>query len=122
MLLIAFLGGILTILSPCILPVVPFLFARANRSRGSVLLTLAGMVLTFALVSSLAVVCSEWVVRASSVGRQVALWVMVLFARSEEHTSELQSLMRISYAVFCLKKKNKQYSESYHTSSTYNTY
>src|SRR3546814_3722231 len=27
--------------------------------------------------------------------------------RSEEHTSELQSLMRISYAVFCLKKKNK---------------
>src|SRR3546814_1025994 len=31
--------------------------------------------------------------------------------RSEEHTSELQSLMRISYAVFCLKKKNKQTSE-----------
>src|SRR3546814_4128992 len=30
---------------------------------------------------------------------------MVLFPRSEEHTSELQSLMRISYAVFCLKKK-----------------
>src|SRR3546814_4003564 len=30
--------------------------------------------------------------------------------RSEEHTSELQSLMRISYAVFCLKKKNKQQS------------
>src|SRR3546814_4512183 len=29
--------------------------------------------------------------------------------RSEEHTSELQSLMRISYAVFCLKKKNKHY-------------
>src|SRR3546814_6721392 len=29
-------------------------------------------------------------------------------SRSEEHTSELQSLMRISYAVFCLKKKNKQ--------------
>src|SRR3546814_4074731 len=29
-------------------------------------------------------------------------------ARSEEHTSELQSLMRNSYAVFCLKKKNKQ--------------
>src|SRR3546814_1091223 len=29
------------------------------------------------------------------------------FGRSEEHTSELQSLMRISYAVFCLKKKNK---------------
>src|SRR3546814_9387894 len=31
----------------------------------------------------------------------------LLFGRSEEHTSELQSLMRISYAVFCLKKKKK---------------
>src|SRR3546814_9914679 len=31
-----------------------------------------------------------------------------IFARSEEHTSELQSLMRISYAVFCLKKKKQQ--------------
>src|SRR3546814_5771593 len=40
------------------------------------------------------------------------LYVLVSFPvgrRSEEHTSELQSLMRISYAVFCLKKKNKQH-------------
>src|SRR3546814_6979666 len=36
--------------------------------------------------------------------------------RSEEHTSELQSLMRISYAVFCLKKKNTQ---SNHNKTTY---
>src|SRR3546814_2728701 len=35
--------------------------------------------------------------------------------RSEEHTSELQHLMRISYAVFCLKKKNKQNAHNYHT-------
>src|SRR3546814_2530098 len=34
--------------------------------------------------------------------------------RSEEHTSELQSLMRISYAVFCLKKKNKNKTEEAH--------
>src|SRR3546814_7596183 len=33
--------------------------------------------------------------------------IVLLPGRSEEHTSELQSLMRISYAVFCLKKKNK---------------
>src|SRR3546814_3963986 len=38
--------------------------------------------------------------------------------RSEEHTSELQSLMRISYAVFCLKKKKKQqHTHTYQTSS-----
>src|SRR3546814_2651278 len=36
--------------------------------------------------------------------------------RSEEHTSELQSLMRISYAVFCLKKKNKRHLQ--HTTTT----
>jgi cytochrome c biogenesis protein CcdA/thiol-disulfide isomerase/thioredoxin len=82
MLLIAFLGGILTVLSPCILPVVPFLFAGADRTRSSILLTLGGMVLTFALVSSLAVVSSEWVIQASNTGRHVALVVMVLFALS----------------------------------------
>src|SRR3546814_9489794 len=38
--------------------------------------------------------------------------------RSEEHTSELQSLMRISYAVFCLKKKKKQT----HTQTTHHTH
>src|SRR3546814_7822379 len=37
--------------------------------------------------------------------------------RSEEHTSELHSLMRISYAVFCLKKKKKQNQNSYNTNT-----
>src|SRR3546814_2095302 len=39
-------------------------------------------------------------------GRVVGLHAAAIQQRSEEHTSELQSLMRISYAVFCLKKKN----------------
>src|SRR3546814_3960954 len=39
-------------------------------------------------------------------------------ARSEEHTSELQSLMRISYAVFCLKKKKTQHTENIITNQT----
>src|SRR3546814_2685313 len=39
-------------------------------------------------------------------------WKAQAACRSEEHTSELQSLMRISYAVFCLKKKKKQIHES----------
>src|SRR3546814_1665453 len=37
----------------------------------------------------------------------------LIVPRSEEHTSELQSLMRISYAVFCLKKKNKKHNNTY---------
>src|SRR3546814_6201951 len=40
-------------------------------------------------------------------GRDLLAWAEEA-GRSEEHTSELQSLMRISYAVFCLKKKNKR--------------
>src|SRR3546814_10180799 len=44
----------------------------------------------------------------SSGGVWESLTSVQRFVRSEEHTSELQSLMRISYAVFCLKKKNKQ--------------
>src|SRR3546814_4875293 len=42
-------------------------------------------------------------------------------SRSEEHTSELQSLMRISYAVFCLKKKNKNQYKKYKINTIYIT-
>src|SRR3546814_6478288 len=43
-----------------------------------------------------------------------------IIVRSEEHTSELQSLMRISYAVFCLKKKKRKYTAAHrqHTTNT----
>src|SRR3546814_8363172 len=45
---------------------------------------------------------------------RLAIRLPVIFARSEEHTSELQSLMRISYAVFCLKQKTREYLNSEH--------
>src|SRR3546814_6858037 len=45
-------------------------------------------------------------------------WKTVERYRSEEHTSELQSLMRISYAVFCLKKKKKKTTITQHTATT----
>src|SRR3546814_7599056 len=41
--------------------------------------------------------------------------------RSEEHTSELQSLMRISYAVFCLKKKKKRITKNYNPKENIST-
>src|SRR3546814_1147877 len=47
---------------------------------------------------------------------------VLLWNRSEEHTSELQSLMRISYAVFCLKKKNKNSYYKQRRQHTYNYY
>src|SRR3546814_9495610 len=43
------------------------------------------------------------------VGAAAIIFALQYFGRSEEHTSELQSLMRTSYAVFCLKKKNKSH-------------
>src|SRR3546814_6706928 len=52
-------------------------------------------------------------------GIAIAL-ISVARQRSEEHTSELQSLMRISYAVFCLNKKNKQ-TQTTQKIYTYNT-
>src|SRR3546814_17486244 len=48
----------------------------------------------------------KWPRSAMDVRRYRLRWHQPLDGRSEEHTSELQSLMRISYAVFCLKKKN----------------
>lgn len=53
--LLAFVGGILTIISPCILPVLPFVFSRADQPfRRSGLPLLVGMALTFALVAAVA--------------------------------------------------------------------
>lgn len=78
--ILAYLGGILTILSPCILPVLPFVFARANRSflRSSLPL-LVGMALTFALVATLAAVGGGWAVRANQAGRWAAILLLGLF-------------------------------------------
>jgi len=78
--LLAYLGGILTILSPCILPVLPFVFARAGRSFArSTLPMLIGMALTFAVVATLAAVGGGWAVRANAVGRWAALLLLALF-------------------------------------------
>ena len=66
LLIIAYLGGALTILSPCILPILPFVFARAGQPFvRSTLPMLAGMALTFAAVATLAAVGGAWAIRAN---------------------------------------------------------
>ena len=78
--LLAYFGGILTIVSPCILPVLPFVFARAGRSFArSTLPLLVGIALTFAIVATLAAVGGGWAVRANQVGRWAALILLALF-------------------------------------------
>src|SRR3546814_1798435 len=55
-------------------------------------------------------------------GRKIAMIFQDPMMRSEEHTSELQSLMRISYAVFCLKKKTKHIKYKKKQQTQENTY
>lgn len=59
--LLVFLGGVLTILSPCVLPVIPFIFARADQPfLKSGLPMLIGMAMTFAGMATLASVGGSW--------------------------------------------------------------
>jgi cytochrome c biogenesis protein CcdA/thiol-disulfide isomerase/thioredoxin len=77
--LLAFVGGVLTILSPCILPVLPFVFARADQPfRRSSLPLLGGMVLTFSLVAIAAAFGGHWIVRLNQGGRYIAMVVFLI--------------------------------------------
>ena len=79
--LLGFVGGILTIVSPCVLPVLPFVFSRADHPfRRSGLPLLAGMAVTFAAVASVATVAGAWIVRANQIGRVLAIIVFLLLA------------------------------------------
>jgi len=95
LLFLAYVGGILTILSPCILPVLPFVFARSDqpfRKSGAPLL--AGMAVTFALVASLATVGGGWAVRANQFGRIAALVLFGIFGLTLIFSSLAERLSR----------------------------
>ncbi|WP_193559531.1 MULTISPECIES: cytochrome c biogenesis protein DipZ [Rhizobium/Agrobacterium group] len=79
-LVIAYLGGALTILSPCILPILPFVFARAGQPfLRSTLPLLAGMAATFCAVATLAAVGGSWAISANEYGRFGALALLAVF-------------------------------------------
>ncbi len=80
LILIAYVGGVLTILSPCILPVLPFVFARAGRPFvTSTLPMMAGLALMFAGVATLAAIGGGWAVQANQWGRWIALVLLAGF-------------------------------------------
>ena len=81
--LLSYLAGALTIVSPCILPVLPFVFARAGRPfvRNGLPL-LVGMAVPFAGVATLSALGGGWAVRANEVGRLIALAVMAVLGLS----------------------------------------
>ncbi|GAW39796.1 Thiol-disulfide oxidoreductase YkuV [Brevundimonas sp. SH203] len=81
--LLSYLAGVLTIASPCILPVLPFVFARVDRPfvRNGLPL-LVGMAVTFAGVATLAALGGGWAVQANAAGRWIALAVMAILGLS----------------------------------------
>jgi len=80
-LLLVYFAGVLTILSPCILPVLPFVFARAERRfLTDGLPLLVGMAGTFAAIATLAAVGGAWAVRVNQYGRVFALILLAAFA------------------------------------------
>jgi cytochrome c biogenesis protein CcdA/thiol-disulfide isomerase/thioredoxin len=93
--LLAFVGGVLTILSPCILPVLPFVFARADQPfRRSGLPLLVGMALTFSVVAIAAAFGGHWVVRLNQGGRYVAMLTFLVLGVSLLFPSIAETLTR----------------------------
>jgi cytochrome c biogenesis protein CcdA/thiol-disulfide isomerase/thioredoxin len=93
--LLAFVGGVLTILSPCILPVLPFVFARADQPfRRSGLPLLTGMALTFSAVAIAAAFGGHWVVRLNQGGRYAAMLVFLVLGVSLLFPSIAEALTR----------------------------
>ena len=80
---LAFAGGVLTILSPCILPVLPFVFSRADQPfRRAGLPLLMGMAFTFSVVAIAAAYGGRWVVRLNQTGRFVAMLIFLILGLS----------------------------------------
>ncbi len=78
--LLSYLGGVLTILSPCILPVLPFVFARSDQPFArSGLPLLGGMALAFAAIATIATVGGNWAIQANQAGRIAAMILLALF-------------------------------------------
>ncbi len=92
--ILAYLGGLLTILSPCILPVLPFVFTRADQPfRRSGLPLLLGMAFTFTFFGALAIVGGQWVSTANEWGRWFALALLTFFGLSLIFPQALEKLM-----------------------------
>ena len=79
-LIIAFLGAMISLLSPCTLPVIPLLFAGFQGQRRHILALLAGMIVMFTLVALVATAASNWIAQATIAGRWVALVVLAIAA------------------------------------------
>jgi cytochrome c biogenesis protein CcdA/thiol-disulfide isomerase/thioredoxin len=93
--LLAYLGGVLTILSPCVLPVLPFVFARSERSfRHSGLPILIGMAITFTVLASLAAVGGAWLVEVNQYGRDAAMLLLLLLGLALIFPSWAERMMR----------------------------
>ncbi len=92
---LSYLGGVLTIFSPCVLPVLPFVFARSDQSfRRSGLPILLGMAVTFTVLASLAAVGGSWLVKLNQYGRFAAMLLLLLMGAALIFPAMSEWLMR----------------------------
>lgn len=92
---LAYLGGVLTIFSPCVLPVLPFIFARSEQSfKRSGLPILIGMAVTFTALASLAAVGGAWLVGLNQYGRYAAMLLFLLLGLALVFPAFSERIMR----------------------------
>src|SRR3546814_1004877 len=105
-------GGVLGILiPPSVVLIIYAIIVEANIVTMFMAALLPGLMAVALFLLTIAVYVAIWPSAGprGGTGDRAEFVAASLGVRSEEHTSELQSLMRISYAVFCLKKKKNKY-------------
>jgi len=110
---LALAGGFLTILSPCILPILPILLGTSLRSHrlGPVALV-AGLIGGFALAGSLLGITVSWFAGAASILRNVA--ILVLFAMGSWHSFQVWATVSLAALVsVAIPRKRQDYGENF---------
>lgn len=93
--ILSYIGGVLTIFSPCVLPVLPFIFARSDQSfRRSGLPILLGMAATFTVLASLAAIGGAWLIALNQYGRYAAMLLLLLMGLALIFPGFSERLMR----------------------------
>ena len=93
--LLTFFGGVLAIFSPCILPLVPLVFARAGRSLTRETIPMfVGLAIAFAFAATIATSAARWLLAADEIGRALALLMMGAIGIALLSTRAAEAMMR----------------------------
>jgi len=109
--ILSYIGGVLTIFSPCVLPVLPFIFLRADHAfRRSGLPILLGMAGTFTVLASFATVGGAWLVEVNQYGRYAAMLVLFVLGFTLAFPVRAERMMRpfVAFGVRLQRHASRQ--------------